>query len=166
MLTHSLPVRKGEGESMNGLWAEFKAFIMRGNVIDLAVGIIIGASFTAIVNSLVNDLIMPIISLLTRGVNFSDVFIPLQPWPEGVPQSMAQAKELGIAIFAVGSFINALINFLIIAIVVFLLVRAVNRMTRKDVPPAAPPAPDPMFEIQKDQKELLERLVKATESKA
>lgn len=148
---------------MSGLWKEFKAFIMRGNVLDLAVGIIIGASFTAIVNSLVNDLIMPIISLLTRGVNFSDVFIPLQPWPDGVPQSMAQAKELGIAVFAVGSFINALINFLIIALVVFLLVRTVNNLTKKDVPLAEPPAPDPLFEIQKEQKQLLERLVKAAE---
>lgn len=147
------------------MWAEFKAFILRGNVLDLAVGIIIGASFTAIVNSLVNDLIMPFISILTAGVNFSDLFIPLQAWPDGVPQTLAYAKENGIAVFALGSFLNALINFLIIALVVFLLVRTVNRVTRKEEPPAAPPMPDPLFEIQKEQKELLVRLVKATEGK-
>jgi len=145
---------------------EFRAFIMRGNVIDLAVGIIIGAAFTAIVNSVVNDLIMPIISLFTAGVNFADVFIPFQTWPEGVPQSLANAREQGIAVFAVGAFINALINFLIIAMVVFLLVRTVNRLTRKEPAPAEPPAPDPMFEIQKEQKALLEELVRATKARS
>jgi large conductance mechanosensitive channel len=150
------------------MWNEFKAFILRGNVIDLAVGIIIGAAFTAIVNSLVNDLIMPIISILTSGVNFSDVFIPLQPWPEGVPQSLAKATELGIAVFAIGSFINAVINFLIIAVVVFLLVRAVNRLwkTSKEEAPAEPPAPDPMLELEKEQKALLERIAQALEKRA
>jgi large conductance mechanosensitive channel len=147
------------------MWAEFRAFILRGNVLDLAVGIIIGAAFTAIVNSMVNDLIMPIISLFTRGVNFSDLFIPLQTWPEGVPQTLTYAKDNGIAVFALGSFINALINFLIIAVVVFMLVRTVNQVTKKEAPPAEPPAPDPLFEVQKEQKELLERLVKATEAK-
>lgn len=145
------------------MFKEFKAFLLRGNVIDLAVGIIIGAAFTAIVNSLVNDLIMPVISLLTRGVSFSDIFIPLQPWPEGVPQSLEKASELGIAVFAVGSFLNAVINFLIIALVVFLLVRTVNRLTRKKEVVPESPVPDPMFELQKQQTELLERLVRATE---
>lgn len=148
------------------MWKEFRTFLLRGNVVDLAVGIIIGAAFTSIVTSVVNDLIMPIISLLTRGVNFADVFIPLQAWPQELPQSLAVAKEQGIAVFAIGSFINAVINFLIIALVVFVLVRAINRLTRKQPAPTEPAAPDPMFEIQKDQKALLERLVKAAEARS
>lgn len=147
---------------------EFRTFIMRGNVIELAVGIIIGAAFTSIVNSVVNDLIMPIISLFTAGIDFSNVFIPLQAWPEGVPQTLAAAQERGIAVFAIGSFINAVINFLIVAFVVFLIVRAVNRLMaqqKKEEAPAAPP-PDPMLELQKEQKALLERLVAAAEKSA
>ncbi|XWX03680.1 large conductance mechanosensitive channel protein MscL [Aggregatilineales bacterium SYSU G02658] len=148
---------------------EFRTFIMRGNVIELAVGIIIGAAFTSIVNSVVNDLIMPIISLFTAGIDFSNVFIPLQAWPEGVPQTLAAAQERGIAVFAIGSFINAVINFLIVAFVVFLIVRAVNRLMtqqKKEEAPAAPPPPDPALELQKEQKALLERLVAAVEKSA
>ncbi len=104
---------------------EFKAFLMRGNVMDLAVGIIIGAAFTAIVNSLVGDLINPIIGLILGGINFSDMFVDLSGT---APASLAAAKESGAAVFAYGAFITAVINFLIIAFVVFLLVKMVNRV--------------------------------------
>lgn len=104
---------------------EFKAFIAKGNVVDLAVGIIIGAAFTAIVNSLVSDLINPIIGLITGGVDFSNLFIDLSG---ANPASLAAAREAGQPVFAYGAFITAVINFLIIAWVVFLLVKAVNRL--------------------------------------
>ncbi len=104
---------------------EFKAFIAKGNVVDLAVGIIIGAAFTAIVNSLVADLINPIIGLVTGGIDFSNLFINLGA---GEFASLAAAKEAGAPVFAYGSFITAVINFLIIAWVVFLLVKAVNKL--------------------------------------
>ena len=104
---------------------EFKAFIAKGNVVDLAVGIIIGAAFTAIVNSLVADLINPIIGLITGGVDFSNLYIDLSGTN---PASLAAAKEAGAPVFAYGSFITAIINFVIIAWVVFLLVKAVNRL--------------------------------------
>ena len=118
---------------------EFKTFIAKGNVMDLAVGIIIGAAFTAIVNSLVGDLINPIIGLILGGVNFSDMFIDLSGTN---PASMAAAKESGAAVFAYGAFITALINFLIIAWVVFLLVKAMNKIMPKKVEaPAAPAGP-------------------------
>jgi large conductance mechanosensitive channel len=104
---------------------EFKAFIAKGNVVDLAVGIIIGVAFMAIVNSLVADLINPIIGFATGGVDFSNLFINLGA---GEFTSLAAAKEAGAPVFAYGSFITACINFLIIAWVVFLLVKAVNRM--------------------------------------
>ena len=103
---------------------EFKDFIAKGNVMDMAVGIIIGAAFTAIVTSLVGDLIQPIIGLVLGGVDFSNYFINLG---EGEFGTLAAAQEAGAATFNYGNFITALINFLIIAWVVFLLVKAVNR---------------------------------------
>jgi large conductance mechanosensitive channel len=104
---------------------EFKAFIARGNVVDLAVGIIIGAAFTAIVNSLVADLVNPLIGVVTGGIDFSNLFINLG---EGEFASLAAARAAGAPVFAYGSFITAVINFLIIAWVVFLLVKAVNKL--------------------------------------
>lgn len=106
---------------------EFKEFIARGNVIDLAVGIIIGAAFTAIVNSLVTDLINPIIGLLTGGTDFSGLYFVLKGnVPDGA--SLQVARDSGAAVFAYGAFLSAVINFLIIAWAVFLLVKAVNRV--------------------------------------
>lgn len=104
---------------------EFKTFIAKGNVVDLAVGIIIGAAFTAIVNSLVSDLINPIIGVITGGIDFSNLFINLgsTDYP-----SLKAARDAGAPVFAYGSFITAVINFLIIAWVVFLLVKAVNKL--------------------------------------
>ncbi len=112
---------------------EFRDFAMRGNVIDLAVGIIIGAAFTQIVNSLVNDVVMPPIGLLLGGVDFSDIFINLsgQDYP-----SLAAAKEAGAPVIASGQFINYIIHFLIIAFVIFLVVKQINRLQRPA--PAAP----------------------------
>ena len=125
---------------------EFKAFIMKGNVMDLAVGIIIGAAFTAIVSSLVGDLINPVIGLILGGVNFSDMFIDLSGTN---PATMAAAKESGAAVFAYGAFITALINFLIIALVVFMLVKAMNNiMPKKAEAPAAPAGPTELDVLQ------------------
>jgi large conductance mechanosensitive channel len=103
---------------------EFKAFIARGNVLDLAVAVVIGAAFTAIVNSVVSDLIMPVIGAI-GSVDFSNYFIPLSSKVTAV--SLAAAREQG-AVFAYGSFITALVNFLIIAWIIFLIVKAVNRL--------------------------------------
>ena len=103
---------------------EFKDFIAKGNVMDMAVGIIIGAAFTAIVTSLVGDLINPIISLFMGGIDFAGQYVLLG---DGEFASMAEAEEAGAAVFAWGRFVMAIINFLIIAFVVFMLVKAVNR---------------------------------------
>ena len=105
------------------MWKEFRDFINRGNVIDLAVAVILGGAFTAIVNSLVADIIMPIIGVLLGGVDFT-----------------ALAITVGDANITYGNFIQAIINFLLIAFVIFLIVRSLNRM-KKPAPPAAPPAP-------------------------
>ena len=124
---------------------EFKAFIMKGNVMDLAVGIIIGAAFTAIVGSLVADLINPIIGLILGSVDLSNMYVVLKGTvPEGA--SLTAARDAGAAVFAYGSFITAVINFLIIAWVVFLLVKAVNKardaaIKKAPAAPVAPPGP-------------------------
>jgi len=116
---------------------ELKEFAMRGNVMDLAVGIILGIAFGGIVNSLVNDVIMPPIGKILGGVDFSDLFINLSG---GHYDTLAAAKEAGAATINYGLFINAVINFIIVAFAVFLLVKAVNRATapKKEVKPADP----------------------------
>jgi large conductance mechanosensitive channel len=105
---------------------EFREFIARGNVMDMAVGIIVGAAFTAIVNSLVSDLINPVIGLVIGGIDFSNMFVVLSG--EGGHASLQEARDAGAAVFAYGSFVMAVLNFLIIAFVVFLLVKGVNRV--------------------------------------
>ncbi len=112
---------------MKGFIQEFKTFIMRGNVMNLAVGVIIGGAFQAIVNSLVNDIVSPVLSLITKGVNFADKFIVLTN--EEVTFATADAaKEAGYATLNYGSFVTAIINFITMAIVIFLLVKAINRL--------------------------------------
>lgn len=110
-----------------GFFGEFKTFIMRGNVIDLAVGVIIGGAFQAIVNSLVNDLISPLLSVFTKGINFSDKFIVLG-FTEEHFKTAAQAAEAGYATFNYGSLITAIINFLIMSFVIFLIVKGINKI--------------------------------------
>jgi large conductance mechanosensitive channel len=118
------------------MWKEFKEFIMRGNVVDLAVGIIVGAAFGKIVTSFVNDILMPPIGLLLGRVNFANLFINLSGQPYA---SLEDAKAAGVATINYGLFVNTVIDFLIVALVIFLVVRVVNRLRRK--PEAAPAAP-------------------------
>jgi large conductance mechanosensitive channel len=108
---------------------EFKEFIMRGNVMDMAIGIVIGAAFSAVVTSLVNDIIMPPIGWLLGGVDFASLFITLGG---GSYATLAEAQEAGAATINYGLFINAVITFLIVAWVIFLLIRAINRMRREE----------------------------------
>ena len=114
---------------------EFKAFIARGNVIDLAVAVVIGAAFGKIVTTLVEGLVMPPIGMLTGGIDFSSLFVVLDS-SKGVPVSIAEAKAKGIPVITYGQFINDVINFLIIAAVIFLIVRQYNKLTAKAEAPA------------------------------
>jgi large conductance mechanosensitive channel len=111
---------------------EFKEFAMRGNVIDMAVGIIIGAAFGKIVSSFVNDILMPPIGLLLGRVNFTDLFVNLSDKPVA---SIAEAKAAGAATVNYGIFLNTLIDFVIVAFAIFLMVRQINRWSRKEAPP-------------------------------
>jgi large conductance mechanosensitive channel len=130
---------------------EFEKFAMRGNVVDLAVGVIIGAAFGAIVNSLVSDVVMPLIGAITGGLDFSNYFIPLSA--KVTATSLADAKKQG-AVLAWGNFVTLVINFLIIAWVLFLAIKAINRL--KDAPPpAAPAAPAPEVQLLTEIRDLL-----------
>lgn len=118
---------------------EFREFIARGNVIDLAVGIIIGAAFQRIVDSLVNDVVMPVVGLATGGRDFGNLFVVLRDGLK-VPSpyaSLAEAKAAGATVIAYGAFITQIVQFLILAWVVFLMVKAINRIRRQTPPPAA-----------------------------
>jgi large conductance mechanosensitive channel len=117
------------------MWKEFRDFAMRGNVIDLAVGIIIGAAFGKIVTSLVNDILMPPLGVILGKVDFSDLFVNLSGKTYA---SLAEAKAAGAATINYGVFINNIIDFVIVAFAVFLLIRQVNRFTAKPAAPAAP----------------------------
>lgn len=126
---------------------EFQAFIMRGSVVDLAVGIIIGAAFTGIVNSLVRDILNPVIGLALGGIDFSNIFLTLR----GASQpTLAAAQAAGAVTLNIGVFLNAIIQFLIVAFVVFWIVRALNTLYRRP-PPAADVAPPPRQEVLLEQ---------------
>jgi len=116
--------------------SEFKEFAVKGNALDLAVGVIIGGAFGKIVNSIVEDLIMPVISRLFGGLDFSNYFIPLSGQTAA---TLADAKKAG-AVFAYGSFLTATLSFLILAFVIFIMVKQINRL-KKEAPPAPPAAP-------------------------
>lgn len=131
---------------------EFKEFAMKGNMVDLAIGVIIGIAFGALVQSVVDDLLMPIIGLVTGGTDFSQMYVQLS----GEPQpTLEEAREAG-ATLAYGNFITLLINFLIIALVLFFVVKAMNRMKREE-PPAEPPAPPAEVSLLTEIRDLLKK---------
>ena len=124
---------------------EFKAFVLRGSVVDLAIGVIIGAAFGKIVDSLVSDVIMPIIGAIFGGLDFSNYYLALNSSVAGHP-AYVDAKKMG-AVLGFGSFVTAVINFMIIAFVLFLVIRAMNQLTKSKNEEAAAPAPVPREEV-------------------
>jgi large conductance mechanosensitive channel len=142
--------------------SEFRAFVLRGNVLDLAVAVIIGAAFGAIVTSLTEDVIMPVIGWVTGGLDFSSYFVRLGPIPatfKGDPASYAELKKAGIAVLGWGAFVSAVVRFLVLAFVIFWLVRVANRMVGSALTPdAAPAGPTPTETLlQEIRDELRER---------
>jgi large conductance mechanosensitive channel len=117
---------------------EFKEFALKGNVIDLAIGVIVGGAFGKIVDAMVSDLIMPLVSMLIGHLDFSNYFIPLAHVPEQIPLTLDALKKAGVPVFAYGSFITVAVNFLILAFVIFLMVKQINRLKRVEAEPAAP----------------------------
>ncbi|MFM0625375.1 large conductance mechanosensitive channel protein MscL [Paraburkholderia xenovorans] len=125
---------------------EFKEFALKGNVMDLAVGVIIGGAFSTIVNSIVKDLIMPVVGLATGGLDFSNKFVRLGAIPpgfKGSPESYKDLQTAGVAVFGYGSFITVLINFVILAFIIFLMVKFINNLRKPAEAAPAEPAPTP-----------------------
>ncbi len=126
-----------------GMMTEFKAFAMKGSVMDLAVGVIIGGAFGKIVDSLVSDVIMPVISAILGGrFDFTGLFVALGQVPEGTAMTLDALRKAGVPVFAYGSFVTIVINFVILAFVIFMMVKMMNRWKQEPEPeaPAAPPA--------------------------
>jgi large conductance mechanosensitive channel len=133
---------------------EFREFAMKGNVVDLAVGLIIGAAFGAIVNSLVADIIMPAIGAITGGLDFSNYFLPLST--KVTAGDLTEAKKQG-AVLAWGHFLTLTINFFIIAFAMFLVVRVINQLRRREEAAPAPPKPTPEVELLTEIRDLLKK---------
>ena len=136
-----------------GFFKEFKEFAVKGNVMDMAVGVIIGGAFGKIVTSLVNDIIMPLIGKATGGVSFADLFINLSN--DETYATLAAAKEAGVSVFAWGQFVQNIIDFLIIALCIFLMVKAINKAKKKEEPAPAAPAGPTQEELLTEIRDLL-----------
>jgi large conductance mechanosensitive channel len=137
--------------------SEFREFAVKGSVIDLAVGIIIGAAFGKIVDSLVKDIIMPVVGAIFGGLDFSNWFIMLKAPPPGYsgPMTYEALTKAGVPLFAYGSFITAIINFLILALIIFIMVKQINRLKRET--PPAPPAPPEEVTLLREIRDAVKR---------
>jgi large conductance mechanosensitive channel len=122
--------------------SEFKEFAMKGNVVDLAVGVIIGAAFGKIVDSIVKDLIMPVVGKIFGGLDFSNYFIKLSDGPAGIPQTYEALTKAGVPVFAYGNFITVAINFIILAFIIFMMIKQINRLKTNTVNTPPPPPED------------------------
>ena len=120
---------------------EFKEFAIKGNVVDLAVGVIIGAAFGKIVDSVVGDLIMPVVGAVIGKLDFSNMFVLLGAVPPGTAQTLDALKKAGVPVFAYGNFITVAVNFAILAFIIFLMIQRINKLKKAEPAPAAPPAP-------------------------
>ncbi|MFZ4623735.1 MAG: large conductance mechanosensitive channel protein MscL [Rhodoferax sp.] len=121
------------------MMTEFKEFAIKGNVMDLAVGVIIGGAFGKIVESVVSDMVMPIVGAIIGKLDFSNLFIALGQVPEGTARTLADLKKAGVPVFAYGSFITVAVNFAILAFIIFMMVKQINRLKKEA--PATPPTP-------------------------
>ncbi len=126
-----------------GMLAEFKAFAIKGNVVDLAVGVIIGAAFSKIVDSVVSDLVLPLVGSVVGKLDFSNLFVVLGTVPPGTTNTLDAIKKAGVPVFAYGNFITVAVNFLILSFIIFLMVKQINRLKREAPAEPTPAAPTP-----------------------
>jgi large conductance mechanosensitive channel len=138
--------------------SEFKEFAVKGNVVDLAVGVIIGAAFGKIVDSLVADIIMPIVGLVFGKLDFSNLFVVLGSVPPGVPGTLADLKKAGVPVLAYGNFITIAVNFIILAFIIFMMVKQINKLRKHQADaPAAPVAPPEDIALLREIRDSLKR---------
>jgi len=140
---------------MQSFFKEFREFATRGNVMDLAVGVIIGAAFGKIIDSAVNDLIMPIVSGVIGKPDFSQLYIALAE-PPSVPPTLEALKKAGVPVFAYGNFLTVLLNFILLALIIFIMIKLINRMKRK-APPPPPPVPTEDVLLLREIRDALKR---------
>ena len=136
---------------------EFREFAVKGNVVDLAVGVIIGAAFGKIVDSIVADIIMPIVGLVFGKLDFSNLYVVLGAIPPGVANNLADLKKAGVAVLAYGNFITIVVNFAILAFIIFLMVKQINKLRRKDEEAPAPAAPPEDIVLLREIRDSLKR---------
>jgi large conductance mechanosensitive channel len=136
--------------------SEFKEFAVKGNAVDLAIGVIVGAAFGKIVSSIVDDLVMPIIGAVSGGFDFSNLFFALREVPPDVAMTLAEVKKAGIPVFAYGNFLTVLLNFLILALVIFIMVKQINRL-KKEAPPPAPAATPEDIQLLREIRDSLKK---------
>ncbi len=139
-----------------GMLQEFKEFAVKGNVMDLAVGVIIGAAFGKIVDSMVNDLIMPIIGRVTGGLDFSSYYVALKDIPAGTAPNLEAVKKAGVPVFAYGNFITIVLYFVILAWIIFMMVKWINRL-KNEAPPAAPAEPPEDVKLLREIRDALKK---------
>ena len=141
-----------------GIAKEFREFAVKGNVIDLAVGVIIGGAFGKIVDSVVSDLIMPVVGLVFGKLDFSNLFIVLGSVPEGTPYTLEAIRKAGVPVLAYGNFITVAVNFVILAFIIFVMVKQINRLKRETtVEPPAPPATPEDIQLLREIRDSLKR---------
>ncbi|HYP82406.1 large conductance mechanosensitive channel protein MscL [Variovorax sp.] len=141
-----------------GFMTEFREFAMKGNVVDLAVGVIIGGAFGKIVDSLVKDIIMPIVGLVFGKLDFSNLYIVLGTVPPGVNNTLADLQKAGVPVLAYGNFITIAVNFIILAFVIFVMIKQINRLRRQpEAAPAAPPPPPEDVVLLREIRDALRR---------
>ena len=142
-----------------GMMKEFREFAVKGNAVDLAVGVIIGAAFGKIVDSIVNDLIMPVIGAIVGKIDFSNLFVVLGPVPAGTPRTLDALRKAAVPVFAYGNFLTILVNFLILAFIIFMMVKQFNRVKRAQAEPAAaaPKAPPEDIVLLREIRDSLRR---------
>ncbi|WP_312790507.1 large conductance mechanosensitive channel protein MscL [Diaphorobacter nitroreducens] len=141
-----------------GIAKEFREFAVKGNVIDLAVGVIIGGAFGKIVDSVVSDLIMPVVGLVFGKLDFSNLFVVLGSVPEGTPYTLEAIRKAGVPVLAYGNFITVAVNFVILAFIIFVMVKQINRLKRETpVEPPAPPATPEDIQLLREIRDSLKR---------
>lgn len=136
--------------------SEFKQFALKGSVVDLAVGVIIGAAFGKIVDSMVNDLIMPVVGRVLGNVDFSNFFVALQEVPPGVPATLEAVRKAGVPVLAWGNFVTVALNFAILALIIFIMVKQINRL-KSEAPPAPPAAPPEDVQLLREIRDSLRK---------
>ena len=139
-----------------GMLQEFREFAVKGNVIDLAVGVIIGGAFGKIVDSVVSDLIMPVVGLVFGKLDFSNLFLVLGTAPEGTAMTLDALRKAGVPVLAYGSFLTVAVNFIILAFIIFMMVKQINRLKREE-PAPAPEAPPEEVQLLREIRDSLKR---------